>query len=217
MSDIDMWHMVFIATVADEDIQHLRKKEQTYKGSWKKRGGIGAFMMLARKWDRIENIVGAGSDPNLKGGYDIFYHIERNSSGLDGSVLAEIRDLRRYLILIEAEMMARGVVVQNETEDTSLHGLEKKLHDQKLYQEFLPGGFDTPVRREYYIQVENADSMGAGWLLDRRKTTQRMHPLQDHVNSVEYAEMLWYHRVLYERNGDQGWKIKDEFREAWTR
>ena len=41
---------------------------------------------------------------------DIFLKIEDDPSGQDGSVLAEVRDLRRYLLLIEAEMVARGVV-----------------------------------------------------------------------------------------------------------
>lgn len=41
---------------------------------------------------------------------DIFSKILENPSGDDGCVLAEVRDLRRYLLLVEAEMMARGVV-----------------------------------------------------------------------------------------------------------
>jgi len=41
---------------------------------------------------------------------DIFGMIERDPSGDDGCVLAEVRDLRRYLLLVEAEMVARGVV-----------------------------------------------------------------------------------------------------------
>lgn len=41
---------------------------------------------------------------------DIFAKIEERPGGEDGSVLAEVRDLRRYLTLVEAEMIARGVV-----------------------------------------------------------------------------------------------------------
>lgn len=41
---------------------------------------------------------------------DIFTAIATDPSGDDGSVLAEVRDLRRYLLLVEAEMMARGIV-----------------------------------------------------------------------------------------------------------
>jgi len=41
---------------------------------------------------------------------NIFARIRENPDGSDGTVLAEVRDLRRYLMLVEAEMMARGVV-----------------------------------------------------------------------------------------------------------
>ncbi len=41
---------------------------------------------------------------------DIFQLIASDPSGSDGTVLAEVRDLRRYLLLVEAEMVARGVV-----------------------------------------------------------------------------------------------------------
>jgi hypothetical protein len=103
MADVD--HMDYLKNVVQKDILHLQLKESTYQGSWKKRGGIGAFMMLARKWDRIENMT--FQDKNQ---YDLFSMIEDEPSGNDGTLLAEIRDLRRYLILVEAEMMARGVV-----------------------------------------------------------------------------------------------------------
>ena len=102
----NMNHMNFLQAVCDEDMRELRRKEETYKGSWKKRGGVGAFMMMARKWDRLEIIL---SDKNTR--YDVFEKIMyEGGGGEDGSVLAEIRDLRRYLILIEAEMMARDII-----------------------------------------------------------------------------------------------------------
>jgi hypothetical protein len=41
---------------------------------------------------------------------DVFAKIEQAPSGEDGSVLAEVRDLRRYLLLVEAEMVSRGAV-----------------------------------------------------------------------------------------------------------
>jgi hypothetical protein len=41
---------------------------------------------------------------------DVFAKIEEDPSGQDGSVLAEVRDLRRYLTLVEAEMISRGCV-----------------------------------------------------------------------------------------------------------
>ncbi len=92
-----MDHMRFIEYVTQEDIKELQRKETTYGGSWKKRGGIGAAMMILRKVDRLENLL-------YRKQYDIF---DTEMSGADGTMLAEIRDLRRYLILVEAELMAR--------------------------------------------------------------------------------------------------------------
>lgn len=90
-----------LAQVADADVARLREKDAQYGGSWQRRGGVGAFMMAARKWDRIEKAMEITS-------YDIFAAI-RGDQRPEG-IIDDIRDLRGYLILIEAEMMARGVV-----------------------------------------------------------------------------------------------------------
>ena len=47
--------IVKVNEIAHEDVQKLHEAEKSYGNSWKQRGGVGAFMMLARKWDRIEN------------------------------------------------------------------------------------------------------------------------------------------------------------------
>jgi len=100
----DMKHMEHLQRIADEDVAQLQYKESTYQGSWKRRGGIGACMMMLRKIDRLEVMVKAYC-------YDIFAAIEADlNAGADGTVLAEIRDLRRYLLLIEAEMRAKKKV-----------------------------------------------------------------------------------------------------------
>ena len=96
----NMRHMKFLEMIASQDVQELKRKEDTYKGSWKKRGGVGAFMMMARKWDRIEGILETRH-------YDVFNLDFISTEGHDGSLVAEIRDLRRYLVLIEAEIFAR--------------------------------------------------------------------------------------------------------------
>jgi len=103
-------HMDFIEGVAREDIAALREKERTYQGSWKKRGGVGCFMMLARKWDRLENMLREQANSFMEGPYDVFGAIHGQPGGEDGTPLAEVRDLRRYLLLVEAEMAARGVL-----------------------------------------------------------------------------------------------------------
>lgn len=85
--------------IAEADVIILEDKGKTYGSSWRKRGGVGAFMMLARKWDRIENQMEAA-------GYDIFEPVRKEmvASTVDG-LLDDIRDLRRYLLLVEGHVM----------------------------------------------------------------------------------------------------------------
>ena len=85
--------------ISAEDWTSLDKAEQDYGDSWRKRGGVGAFMMLARKWDRIENQV-------VEKGWDIFKSIEQDIR--PEGILDDIKDLRRYLLLVEAHMRTKG-------------------------------------------------------------------------------------------------------------
>jgi hypothetical protein len=105
-----------LVDVAENDVEALQESEKHYGDSWKKRGGVGAFMMLARKWDRIEKQVqrdGMTFQPNpliskVADKWDIFEHCagDPRPEGL----IDDIRDLRRYLLLVEAEIMAQGGV-----------------------------------------------------------------------------------------------------------
>ena len=81
-----------IQNLANTDVAKLKQAQESYGDSWRSRGGVGAFMMLARKWDRIENQV-------RKDGYDVFKTIYDDPS--ESGILDDIRDLRRYLLLVE--------------------------------------------------------------------------------------------------------------------
>ena len=81
--------------ISAKDWTSLDSAEEDYGDSWKKRGGIGAFMMLARKWDRIEKQVNDYT-------YDIFLALDEDKR--PEGLIDDIRDLRRYLLLVEAEM-----------------------------------------------------------------------------------------------------------------
>lgn len=158
MTEHDMRHMDYLEMVTLSDVEVLRQKESTYKGSWKRAGGRSAWFMARRNMDRLiemmkkpdtpaafnlqnmddtiaafdkpgfsqsdgrhMTVLGLPSSPQvtqrflkyLRDSYvseNIFAKIQENSSGEDGTVLACMRDLRRYLTLVEAEMVARGVV-----------------------------------------------------------------------------------------------------------
>lgn len=90
----------FVEDVASDDCAGLKKAFVSYGDSWKKRGGVSAFMMLSRKWDRLERQCEAHK-------YDIFDAI-RSDKRAEG-IIDDIRDLRRYLTLVEAEMRLQGV------------------------------------------------------------------------------------------------------------
>ena len=87
-----------IQSLADKDVDTLKKAQESYGDSWRDRGGIGAFMMLARKWDRIENQV-----KGFK--WDVFEAVQDDAR--EEGILDDIKDLRRYLFLVEAEMRLR--------------------------------------------------------------------------------------------------------------
>lgn len=86
-----------------DDVRGLVKAESKYGQSWRKRGGCEAFFNLSRKMDRIE--VAAA-----KAGHDIFKAVHMNPAG-DGTIggkdglLDDIRDLRRYLLLVEDHVL----------------------------------------------------------------------------------------------------------------
>ena len=85
--------------ISAEDWTSLDRAEEDYGDSWRKRGGIGAFMMLARKWDRIEKQVHDYT-------YDIFLALEEDKR--PEGLMDDIKDLRRYLLLVEAHMRTKG-------------------------------------------------------------------------------------------------------------
>lgn len=124
--------------IASADIAVLKAKEETYQGSWKKRGGVGAFMMLARKWDRLENMCQAED-------WDIFKAIDSGMlSGEDGTALAEVQDLRRYLLLVEAEIRNN---VKEHTSNAKVHkdGTPKEDSNRHAAASYDSGEFvDTP-------------------------------------------------------------------------
>lgn len=86
---------VNLANQAAKDVEVLRYKDAQYGGSWKRRGGIGAFMMMCRKWDRIDQQV------KTVGHGDIYRALSEDRR--DEGILDDINDLRCYLLLIEAE------------------------------------------------------------------------------------------------------------------
>ena len=97
--------------IAQKDLEALSRAETSYGDSWRRRGGVGAFMMLARKFDRIEH-------RSEKHGWDVFKAGEVYVG--EAGLLDDIRDLRRYLLLVEDYILANTNEFDVEYESDSL-------------------------------------------------------------------------------------------------
>lgn len=104
-----------LSEVLGADEAALKKARKNYGESWCKRGGVGAFMMLARKWDRLENylskppLISDNGVPLSRPAFSTFDILEaikfdRRAEGL----IDDVRDLRRYLALVEAKLVEEG-------------------------------------------------------------------------------------------------------------
>ena len=102
-----------LSGIANSDVESLIRAHRNYGDSCFRRGGVGLFMMLARKWDRLERAL----DPNVVPGeqreaplaetanapipaFDILTAllVDQRPEG----IIDDVRDLRRYLMLVEA-------------------------------------------------------------------------------------------------------------------
>lgn len=230
-------HMKFLVDIAAGDVRHLEEKERSYGGSWKKRGGVGAFMMLARKWDRLETMLGTNDDSGInpnqpKQKYDIFEHIEVTSgSGDDGMPLAEVRDLRRYLLLVEAEMMARGVVALPPVAPVpniilSYDGAQQRYapgpgtpedggqHARMTYYE------DGHTIAPAYAHLKVVSPGGVTYYLADRTVLPRhswdhLPRLAIKMNFAEWNALMGCYQALYHLKEDNNYLMLIKYRELW--
>lgn len=135
--------LMYLGVVTKHDVEELESAQKSYGDSWKKRGGTGAFMMLARKWDRIENFLGnlakraqANNQVNADGSpisnHDIFAAILMDTRR--EGIIDDIRDLRRYLILVEAHMLATGGVEMPVPKEVSKTPAAASTHTAPLWR-----------------------------------------------------------------------------------
>lgn len=87
-----------VPALYERDYAELIVRDQEYNASWKKRGGVGAFMMLARKWDRFAPMV------------EQFDSIPLTMLKAKPDRVDDVTDLRRYLMLVTSERLYRVAV-----------------------------------------------------------------------------------------------------------
>ena len=114
---VNKWEAML--AIAQKDLDALKRAEESYGDSWRRRGGVGAFMMLARKFDRIEH-------QSEKHGWDIFEAGEAFKG--EAGLLDDIRDLRRYLILVEDFVLQTDNKEEEEWDYST--GSEEEENDQ---------------------------------------------------------------------------------------
>lgn len=95
-------YKLHVTVICERDVEELRLKDASYGSSWKKRGGVGAFMMMARKWDRLPQQIAPYANNLMRA-----MHADEYRDNRSDGIWDTVGDLRRYLILIEAELLAR--------------------------------------------------------------------------------------------------------------
>jgi hypothetical protein len=202
-------HMEYLEAISQRDIATLHRKEATYGGSWKKRGGSGAFMVSFRKADRLENIA-------ANYGYDIFKALAVDMSGADGSALAELRDLRQYLMLIEGEALAR---LDDETllPEQFRPGTPEDGGHHSLYKPDLNDG-------SHNEQIENEDvdyymlTKCGSYIVDRNNTPpeywEHLPRLPVTLTHKQMDGTPEFYHDLYECLYDT-WTLKPEYLQHW--
>lgn len=90
-----------IEPLAKNDAEVVVEKDKQYGASWCKRGGTGAYHVFIRKFDRLEEWT-------KKFQYDMWQAI-REDNRPEG-IIDDIRDIRGYLLLIEAYAIENGMV-----------------------------------------------------------------------------------------------------------
>lgn len=142
---------------------------------------------------------------------DIFAKIEENPTGEDGTVLACIRDLRCYLLLVEAEMVARDTVDISDTTIepgaaalcseiiTSLRDNEFQFRASGLTREQC-ARLQTVVsemaeQAEQSPKKDSTPEADAIWLPD-----PKLHPWMLTKNEYDVLPPLW--KDWYVRRGD---------------
>lgn len=119
-----------LRVMAEALVTDLHEKERNYEGSWQKRGGIGAFMMLARKWDRIEAI-------SARNGYDLFEALRKDDSG----IVDDIDDLISYLMLARCHPSSVPADGEGIVHASVVHGAGSTLATKRDGMEH-PFGYD---------------------------------------------------------------------------
>lgn len=84
--------------VAAWDAEAVARSDLLYGASWRRRGGVGAYMVGIRKWDRLEELFGRSGVESV---VQLIARPDTRDEAWDTLI-----DLRRYLLLWEGHRLA---------------------------------------------------------------------------------------------------------------
>ena len=130
-------------------------KDRHYLSSWRKRGGVGAYMTFVRKWDRLQATI---EDPNQGTQYDVFERFATDNR--KESITNDCVDLIGYLLVLLEHMIEVANISDEEIDEitsilveprpepdlSTLKVTDSKLHGDTAGVQFTgmehPFGFD---------------------------------------------------------------------------
>lgn len=129
MSHLHLEDYELIEKIALRDVETLKEKGKKYGSSWRKYGGVSAFMNTQRKADRFEEIC-------RQYGYDVFKALEGEHDKGE-TLLDTISDLRAYLLLVEAHYIRSLHTVSEDAAHSIVVGKQGRLEDTLVSGSFL--------------------------------------------------------------------------------
>lgn len=109
----------------EKAVEVILRKNAEYGGSWVKRGGVGAFMMFARKWDRLEHALEIKNSEGRVIGYRDFFELALTDRRQEG-IIDDLEDLRNYLILSLDEIRVRQAAYDQSKEPVQCSSLPRE-------------------------------------------------------------------------------------------
>jgi hypothetical protein len=152
--------------VAAQDVEGLIVARELYGDSWKAEGGFSAWFNIKRKIDRLVNCMKREplilnrerSDlPTLtRERYDIFSNILMDIAQGGEASLDAVRDLRRYLTLVEAELLLQGQSLPLQRDNKTAEERRQKEHTASERPEGVADVFNRgrtpPLERDLLIK-----------------------------------------------------------------
>ena len=136
--------------ITEELVKYVNDKDIQYGSSWRKRGGAGSFMVMARKWDRIEQAC--EKEPAKYDIFNVFKEEDRRETILDDCL-----DLVGYLLILVEHMIEIGHV-------TGIKELHMSFVSSTPMVESEPSGMTKPFGFE-----EEEEDLIEDLILDTRE------------------------------------------------